>query len=347
MSDNTDSVKAKSKSRKSKAAYFFLFTFSFLLFPLVFSAGCSYSERRAVELYVDAVELKVLDENEKAVEKLDSAVQLNERFSLAYSLLGEIYQRMQDYEKSAVAYEKATELNPWSFGDFFNLGRVYQVVKKFAQAVKAYATACELDPDHLDAHINAAKCYYEIGDYNEALIYGKRAEQITPDAGDVRDVLRDIYESQGDIYESQKDYEQAIASYKRALEIDSNDPKIMTSLAVCYLKTGRESVAKELLISATQIAPESNTAYQYLGYCYLRLDDVDNATESYSRAIEINDKDWQACRGLGVAYMLRALNDEDDALKEKAIRQWRLSLDIKPDQPRQERLLKLIERYSE
>ena len=346
MSDNTDSVKTKSESWKSKAAYFFLFPFSFLLFPLMFSTGCSFPERRAVELYVDAVELKELDENEKAVEKLDSAVQLNEHFSLAYSLLGEIYQQMQDYEKSAAAYEKATQLNPWSFRDFFNLGKVYQVVKKFAQAVKAYAKACELAPDHLGAHINTAKCYYEIKDYNEALIYGRRAEQIAPDAADVRDVLRDIYESQGDIYESQKDYEQAIASYKRAMEIDSNDPKIMISQEVCYLRTGRENVEKELLLSETQIAPDNNTAYQYLGYCYLRLDDVDNATASYSRAIEINNKDWQAYRGLGVAYMLRALNDEDDALKEKAIQQWRLSLDIKPDQPRRERLLKLIERYS-
>jgi tetratricopeptide (TPR) repeat protein len=346
MSNNTDSVRAENESRKSKATYFLSFPFYFFLFILIFSTGCSFPEQRAVELYVDAVELKELDENEKAVEKLDSAVRLNERFSLAYSLLGEIYQQMQDYEKSAVAYEKATQLNPWSFRDFFSLGRVYQVVKKFAQAVKAYARACELAPNHLDAHINAAKCYYEIGDYNESLIYGKRAEQIAPDADEVRGVLSDIYASQGDIYESKKDYEQAIASYKRAMEIDSNDPKIMISLAVCYLRTGRESVAKELLISATQIEPDNNVAYQYLGYCYLRLDDVDRATASYSRAIEINDKDWQAHRGLGVAYMLRAINDEDDALKEKAIRQWRLSLDISPDQPRRERLLKLIERYS-
>ena len=98
---------------------------------LLFSAGCA-QEQQTVELYVDAIALRELDENEKAVEKLNSAVQLNKRFSLAYSLLGEIYQEIRDYEKSTASYEKATELNPWSFKDYFNLGRVYQVMKKFA-----------------------------------------------------------------------------------------------------------------------------------------------------------------------------------------------------------------------
>jgi tetratricopeptide (TPR) repeat protein len=73
---------------------------------------------------------------------------------------------------------------------------------------------------------------------------------------------------------------------------------------------------------------------------------VDKAIESYSRAIEINDKDWQAFRGLGVAYMVRALNSKNEMLKAKAVHQWHLSLDINPNQPRRERLLELIQHYS-
>jgi tetratricopeptide (TPR) repeat protein len=127
----------------------------------------------------------------------------------------------------------------------------------------------------------------------------------------------------------------------------------MTSLAVAYLRTNRNIVAKELLTSAIQIQPENNTAYQYLGFCYLRLGDVDKSTENYSKAVEINDMDWEAHRGLGVAYMIRAIDkDNKDGtlkvrLKSKAIEQWRLSLDIYPEQPRSERLVKLIQKYSE
>jgi tetratricopeptide (TPR) repeat protein len=308
---------------------------------LLLSGGCG-QEQRSVDLYVDAVMLKELNENEMAVEKLNSAVKLNKRFSLAYSMLGEIYQETEDYEKSAASYEKATELNPWSFKDYFNLGRVYQIRKKFTQAVKAYVKACELKPDYLEAHINAAKSYYEIKDYNSALIYGERAEKIDPNVGEIQKML-------GDIYDSRKDYDQAIAFYNRALEIDSNNPEIMTSLAVAYLRTGRGSIAKELLTSVIQIQPDNNTAYKHLGFCCLQLKDVNKSVESYSRAIEIDDKDWESHRGLGVAYILKGKNEDgtiDDTLKAKAVQQWRLSLGIKPDQPNSKRLLKLIQYYS-
>ena len=57
---------------------------------LLFAVGCAPQEQ-AIDLYVDAVMLAELDENEKAVEKLNTSVRLNSNFSLAYSLLGEIY----------------------------------------------------------------------------------------------------------------------------------------------------------------------------------------------------------------------------------------------------------------
>jgi tetratricopeptide (TPR) repeat protein len=157
----------------------------------------------------------------------------------------------------------------------------------------------------------------------------------------------------GDIYESQKKYDQAVGSYKRALEIDSNNAEVMTSLAVVYLNTNRNEPAKELLISATQIQPDNGTAHQYLGYCYLRLDDVDNAVQSYSRAIEINDNDWEAHRGLGVAYMMMVIDktNKDEQLKTelkaRAVKHWRRSLELNPNQSNRQKLLKFIQTYSE
>jgi tetratricopeptide (TPR) repeat protein len=118
-------------------------------------------------------------------------------------------------------------------------------------------------------------------------------------------------------------------------------------LGVAYLRTDRPEPARELLTTVVQMRPENDDAYQYLGYCYLRLNDVDKSIASYEKAIEVNDKNWQAYRGLGVAYMLRAVNEDNKLLKAKAVYQWRLSLDIKPDQPRRERLLNLIKKYTE
>lgn len=306
---------------------------------IMFSAGCA-QKQQAIDLYVDAVMLVEDGDNSKAIEKLDSAIQVNETFSLAYSLLGDIYFEINDYEKSAVSYENASDLNPWSFKDFFKLGKVNQIMKKFRDAVAAYTRACQLKPNHLEANIGAAQSYYGLADYDNALEYGRRAENIDADVSEIQKLF-------GDIYLSKKQYEQAISAYRRALELDSDNPQIMNSLAILYLNTDRNQAAKELLRAVVLLQPENGDAYRYLGYCFLRLKNIDESIDSYGKAIQINAEDWDARRQLGVAYIFKGKRPDgfvEEALKKKAIEQWRMSLAIEPDQRNRRKLLSLIEK---
>jgi tetratricopeptide (TPR) repeat protein len=334
----TEGTKTESSMQKAGPGGFLIFKICVLALILALWAGCA-QKQQALDLYVDGVMLRELDQNELAVKKLNAAVEADDSFWSAYSLLGEIYEELREYQESAASYERATALNPTSFKDYFNLGRVYRIMKQFSLAVKAYVKACEIDPEHLRAHLYAAETYYEIEDYDGALAYGRRAEEIDPNVGEVQKLL-------GNIYDSQRDYEQAIRSYKRSLEIDSNDVEVMTALATAYLQTERYEPAKELLVEVVEKEPGDSLAYQHLGYCQLRLGEVDGAIKSYRAALMVDEKDWQAARGLGVAYMLKGVGTEDEGLKARAVEQWRLSLAIKPDQPRSDKLIELIEKYS-
>ena len=325
--------KAMSSGLKSNMVILYLTGLMLLL-----SNGCQ-EERRGVDLYLDAIMFRELDQNEMAIEKLNEAIKLDKQFLPAYSMLGEIYSDNNDYEKSAAAYEKATQISIWSFQDYYNLGRAYQGMKNFDQASKAYARACELKSDHLEAHINAARCFYEVEDYTKALMFGQLAEQIDPNAIKVQMLLADIFQAQND-------YDGIIDSLEHALQIDGNNPDIMTPLALAYLKTEQYEPAKQLFILITQNQTDNGTAYQQLGYCYLKLGDIDYAVESYNKALKINNKDWQLHKNLGTAYMLKAAKDKDQMMRLKAIQHWKMSLAIEPDQPNWEALLKLIEKYS-
>ncbi len=137
-----------------------------------------------------------------------------------------------------------------------------------------------------------------------------------------------------------------IQSWQRRPEAIGSGPELTMQLAYAYLKTQRFELAKETLTSVIQRSPDNNTAYQFLGYCHLKLGDVDRAIESYYTAVELDDSDWEARRGLGVAYMLRARADRDENLKARAVEQWRISLDIKPDQLNRDALVKMIDAYS-
>ncbi len=306
-------------------------------------------ESQAVRLYVDAMMLNDIQKWDQAIRTLDDAIKYVPDFSLAHSFKGDIYKFSQQYEKSADAYEMAAQIDPWSFKDFFNLGKVSQIIEQFTRAVNAYANACELEPDHYGAHFGAAKCYYELEDYDSAFDYSKRAKEIDPNAADPDVLLGDIYELNGD-------HVAAVDSYRRALEIEGNKPRIMVSLAISYTKMRRFAAAEELLTSAIELDPSDNIAFQYMGFVQLQLhkENLDMALASYFKAIELDENDWMAHKGLGVVYMLKSLKEakeakEDnpeaaEALKAKALAQWNTSLQVNPDQPE---LSNLMSKYNE
>lgn len=310
---------------------------------VVFLSGCA-SKPSPVDSYVDAVVLNGLDKNDQAIAKLNIALKKDPKFSLAYSFKGDIYQQQKKYAKSAASYEKAVAINAWSFHDSFNLAKVYQAMQKYDSAIKSYSRAIELEPGNFQANLNNAQCYHEIKDDDKALEYAKIAEQVaSTDSLELRKLL-------GDIYASRKDNQLAIASYKKVLEADSSNPQTMLSLAKVYLKTELNEPAKQLLVAASELQPQNSDTYKYLGYCLLKLGKLDEAVENYSKAVDINNLDWDAHRGLGVAFILQAKNTGglmDLDLKAKAVKQWQKSLDIKPDQPNSDKLKNLIEKYSD
>jgi tetratricopeptide (TPR) repeat protein len=304
---------------------------------LLFS-GCEKSNN-ALNLYLDGIVLTEYDDDVAAVHKLDAAVKEDKKFWHAWSVLGDVYEKMEDYPNSIASYEKATEINPNSLKDFMNLGRVHKIMAELTKAVEAYVRACEIDPNHLQAHLKAAKCYVELEDYDNALGYGRRAEQIDPNVAEVQLLLAEIFQWR-------EDFEAAIKSYKRVLELDSRNPEALTFLALAYIRTEYYEPAKELLTLAIQAQPDNAKAHKYLGYCHLKLNAIDESIGAYESALGIDPKDWETLRSLGVAYMLKAISAGDEDAKAKAVEQWRVSLEIEPDQPGSETMVKLIEKYS-
>lgn len=294
-------------------------------------------QEQAVSMYVDAMMLNDLNEREQAIRKLNLALELDPKFALAYSLKGDILQGMEKFEDSANAYEQATIHDPWSFKDFFSLGKVCQIIKQWARAAKAYVSACNLDPQHYPAHLGAAQCYYEIEAYDSSLIYAEKAKDLDPNQADPELLL-------GNLFEAQKDHMQAINAYRRALELEGNNPTVMVSLARAYLRSGRYSSAKELLTDVVSMDPENSMAHQYLGFAQLKLKEITEAIRSYRQAVEVDENDWMARKGLGVAYMLMAMkNQNDEKMRALAIEQWNISLQIKPQQSK---LSQLVKQYS-
>lgn len=304
-----------------------------LLLPL---GGCfqHFARERAVDHYVTALSLRSAALDEDAVAQLQEAVRLDDEFSLAHSMLGDLYREQGNYEGAATAYENACHLDPWAFKDHFNLGSVYKVLKRFADAIEVLKRACQLQPDHSQANYTLGVCYYETEEYDQAARFCQRAAELEPQNDQILASLGAIYGKAGDDHK-------AIRAYKQALEINPADEQVMIKMGLVYVRMKRFGPARLILEKAVGLAPEKPETHLNLAYCLFVEREVDGAVERYRRVIELDGENYKAYNGIAACHMMMYLADRENIqMCRDGLENWHRSLEISPQQPRIQRLVK-------
>ncbi len=324
------SLLASAEGNRVSVAWFAGLVLALCLFP-----GCS-SRRSATDLYRDALSLREAGKDRSAANTLNKAIKADPALAAAYAELGKIYEELGESDKALASFRQAARLEPSSFENQMNLAKAYEKSDKPLQAAIAYGRAVALDPNDFDALTGAAACCVQAGQYARAQAY---CEQAPPDRQELLPLLARAYEGQ-------QDYARAMEVYERLSATGSPDPNVLLSLGVACVKAGRYDRAQEVLVSVSQMRPQDGAALRHLGYCFIKRGDLEQAIQTYLQAIRLDDNDWEAYRNLGVACMLKARQSEGGRWEEQALRHWRRSLLIKPDQPKHEVLEKLIRESS-
>jgi len=280
-----------------------------------------------------------MGQDDLAIEKLRQVIEADPNFVLAYSELGAVCRSTGDLDGAGRAFQRAAVLDSWSFPDHMELGSVREEQARFAEAAAAYARAVELAPEDFAAQIGAARCYLADGQAVRALVHCERARHMGEQSRDVALLLARVYEAQ-------KDYDHAIRVYRQLLDSDPEDAAAMLAMSVAYIMNEQYDQAKDILSTALRQHPGAGAAARHLAYCHLKLGDTDEAIIKYKQAIKTNASDWEAHRGLGVAYMVKARQTDDPKWRSAALRHWRDALAMNPDQPRREALKRLIKEHA-
>jgi len=126
----------------------------------------------------------------------------------------------------------------------------------------------------------------------------------------------------GERYLARDDTGRALEQFYKALEIDADDPYLHYDLALTYDMKGVLDKTEYHLKKAIDLKPDYSNAYNYLGVVYFRQGKVDQAIESYHKALAnllyLNPQD--AHLNLGIAHLSRKDYQKAKGHLEEAIR---------------------------
>jgi len=195
-----------------------------------------------------------------------------------YTMLGLSYLRIDDYERASGALNKAIKLNPADGITQFALGSAHLMWylasgnrNKLRKAVKPFRAAIRLK--HEIAH-----CYFYLG-----LVYSYLEEWQQAEAAYGKTITL-----QNDFYLA---YRHLAKLYLHLAQRDRKEWKTYYQKAI---KTFRR---------LTAVQPTHSQGYNFIGFLYRRLGDVEAAAQEFKRAVEADKNSFLALTNLGTAYL--------------------------------------------
>jgi tetratricopeptide (TPR) repeat protein len=240
---------------------------------------------------------------ESAVDVLQSALELDPKYALAYAGLGEArwcqYQQTKDatrIEEALQACEQAVALDANLSSGHACLGVVFTGSGRYEQAVQEFQGAVLLDPTNDDA-------YRGLGSAYEKLTKLLEAERTYQKAIDLRPQYWAGYSWLGSFYYRQGRYKEAAEKFTQVTRLAPDNFAGYSNLGGTYLQDGRYAEAILMLQRSLALRP-SSFAYSNLGTaCFFqrRFAESVNAYEAALKADHLQYQ-WLIWGNLGDSY---------------------------------------------
>ncbi|MFG1484653.1 tetratricopeptide repeat protein [Halobacteriovorax sp. RZ-2] len=188
------------------------------------------------------------------------------RFELEVILAG-YYENRKDLGRAIALMESQIEHDSYTDGHAYYLASLYEKDKAFTKAEKIMLDILKRDPNNSHALNFLGYTYLEQGVHmDKAYAYIKRAVQLNPQDGYIRDSLGWYYYKTGE-------YQKAYREIKKAFALVSDDVVIAKHLGLIYTSLKKPEKARQYYVEALKNCTKVNEREEILNYIE-KLDSV-------------------------------------------------------------------------
>lgn len=268
------------------------------------------------------------------------ALHLDPKHVLAVVTLGDILERLKQYDKAIAAYDMIPADSPVRPSADIQIGLALEALERSDAAIKHLQALVAAKPNDVEALTALGNLQRSRKQFVEAAAtYTKAIEAVgTPDRGHWT-----LFYFRGIAYERSKQWPKAEADFKKALDlapesIGRDRALVLNYLGYSWVDQGLNlDEAFAMLKRAVELRPRDGYIVDSLGWAYYRLGRYDDALRELEKAVELRPSDPTINDHLGDVYW-------KIGRKLEAKFQWTHAKDLKPEP---EDLAKIVKKIAD
>jgi len=198
---------------------------------------------------------------EEAIQEYEKATELDSSQVNDWKALGNLYIKINDYDKAIMAFETVVKLDPTDQDTHQALSQLYQSSGDQEAAIQRMEEVKKLVPDDTQNLFKLGQAYFNLSDYDNAIINFEEFLKYKHKDTNVMQYLGAANQNKGS-------FNRAISIYKEVLELNPENKKIYTDIATCYREIGQYQTARNYARRALQIDASYGMAYIVIGEIY-------------------------------------------------------------------------------
>lgn len=252
------------------------------------------------------------EQNEEALADFTKALEMNRSDANYYANRGDVYNAMEDYDHALEDYNEALRIDDTRTATLNNRASVYFKQGKYEEAAADYTAAIGEKAENGILYWNRGEAYRMLGKFQEAVEdYNQYAQD--PKA----ELTEEFLTKRAEAYAELEEYDLAAADYTAAIEKNSENPALYQGRANVNYQQGAYEEALEDYNQYLS-SEEDAVALGNRGYCYLQLEQLEEALADLNRCIQLKPEYAWAYYTRGQIYQKQEKYEEAKADYDKA-----------------------------